>query len=315
MQVKGKKHDLLIHGYDATMGRTLCFLGGMPLKATKNDIVFEVKEDGGLLDCVKKALTGYPSGKAKSFLEHRMISVDGTVTSKFDFSVRRGQTIRIKQTIVTSFLSPLPIIYEDDALLAVNKPSGLLSVANENEKEKPAIRLMRDSGVEPLYVVHRLDRDTSGVLLFAKNAEMQDKLKNTWDEIVTKREYLAICEGVFAEKHGRRESLLRETAEHYVYSAKYGEGKLAVTNYEVLRENSRYSYLRVLIETGRKNQIRVHLNELGHPIVGDKKYGAHGSPLGRLGLHASLLELTHPVTGSTLAIKALAESRFRLPKI
>ena len=284
------------------------------MKVTKEDIVFEVKESGKLLETVRKELPGFPSGKLKSFLEHRMISVDDAVTSKFDFPVKPGQTVRIKQTAVSSFASPLPILYEDSELLAVNKPAGLLSVANENEKENTAIRLLRDSGIEPLYVVHRLDRDTSGVLLFAKSAEAHDRLKNSWDELVQRREYIAVCEGVFAEKIGRRESLLRETADHFVYSAKYGDGKPAVTNYEVINENSRYSYLRVLIETGRKNQIRVHMKELGHPVVGDKKYGAHGNPLGRLGLHASVLELTHPITGANLIIKAPHGSRFRLPK-
>jgi len=285
------------------------------LKTIKDDIVFEVREDGRLLDTVRKELNYLPSGKAKSFLEHRMISVGGSVTSKFDFPVSRGQTIKITQsTASSSYASPLPVIYEDEDLLAVCKPAGLLSVANEIEKENTAIRLLRDSGIDPLYVVHRLDRDTSGVLLFAKNAEVHDKLKNSWDEIVKRREYLAVCEGVFAEKSGRRESLLRETENHIVYSASYGEGKRAVTSYEVIKENARYSYLRVLIETGRKNQIRVHMKELGHPIVGDKKYGGHQSSLGRLGLHASLLELVHPRTGETLVIKAAPESRFRLPK-
>jgi 23S rRNA pseudouridine1911/1915/1917 synthase len=284
------------------------------MKGPKDDIVFEAAEDGGLLACARSALPKLPSGRIKSYLEHRMISVDGAVTTKFDFPVKRGQTIRINLSSRSAFGAPLPLIYEDDDLLAVNKPSGLLTVANENERDKTAIRLLRESGIEPLYVVHRLDRDTSGVLLFAKNAETHDALKNNWDTLVQKREYHAVCEGIFAEKRGRRESLLRETAEHLVYSAKYGEGKRAVTNYEVLRENARWSYLRVEIETGRKNQIRVHMQELGHSIAGDKKYGAHGNPLGRLGLHASALVLTHPRTGQTLALRAKPEGRFRLPK-
>ncbi len=284
------------------------------MKNTKGDTVFEVKEDGKLLETVRKELPKLPSGKAKSCLEHRMISVDGIITSKFDYPVKCGQTVKITQSDVSSYSSPLPLIYEDEYLLAVNKPAGLLSVANELEKENTAIRLLRDSGIEPLYVVHRLDRDTSGVLLFAKNAEMHDKLKNSWDELIKRREYIAVCEGVFTEKKGRRESLLRETENHLVYSASYGEGKLAITNYEVIKENARYSYVRVLIDTGRKNQIRVHMKELGHPIVGDKKYGGHTSSLGRLGLHASVLELLHPQTGENLVIKAPIPTGFRLPK-
>jgi 23S rRNA-/tRNA-specific pseudouridylate synthase len=128
-----------------------------------------------------------------------------------------------------------------------------------------------------------------------------------------RREYLAVCEGVFSEKSGRCDTLLRETAAHVVYSASYGEGLRAVTNYEVIKENAKYSYLRVLIETGRKNQIRVHMKEIGHPIVGDKKYGATGNPLKRLGLHASCLEITNPRTGAPISIKAAPDRGFRLP--
>ena len=279
----------------------------------KKDIVFTVIEDGALLDCVRKELSGVPAGKAKSYLEHRMISVDGSITSKFNYPVKKGQTIKIEQAANSSYDSPLEVVYEDSDLLAVNKPAGLLSVATDTEKENTAIRLLRESGIEPLYVVHRLDRDTSGVLLFAKSAEMRDKLQENWEE-TKRREYLAICEGVFAEKRGRCESLLREASTHLVYSVKFGEGKLAITNYEVLRENAHFSYLRVLIETGRKNQIRVHMKDLSHPVVGDKLYGAHGNPIGRLGLHASLLELSHPRTGESLVIKAAPDNRFRLPK-
>ena len=283
------------------------------MKNTKEDIVFIAKEGGGLLSCVRKERPELPSGKAKSYLEHRMISVDGTITSKFDYPVKPGQTIRISQTVNSSYASPLEVIYEDSDLLAINKPAGLLSVATDTEKENTAIRLLRESGIDPLYVVHRIDRDTSGVLLFSKSIEMRDKLQASWEDVI-RREYLAVCEGVFAEKSGRRDTILRETSTHLVYSVKSGEGQRAITNYEVIKENAHYSFLRVLIETGRKNQIRVHMKELSHPVVGDKKYGAHGNPMGRLGLHASLLEFNHPRTGNAVVIKAPPESRFRLPK-
>lgn len=283
------------------------------MKSTKENIVFEVNEDSGLLDCVRKERSELPLGKAKSYLEHRMISVDGAVTTKFDYPVKRGQTITISHAVNSSYDSPLDIIYEDSDLLAINKPAGLLCVATDTEKENTAIRLLRDAGIDPLYVVHRIDRDTSGVLLFAKSIEMRDKLQATWNEI-KRREYLAVCEGIFPEKKGRCDTILRETSTFLVYSVKSGEGQRAITNYEVIKENAHYSYLRVLIETGRKNQIRVHMTDLSHPVVGDKKYGAHGNPLGRLGLHASLLEFVHPRTGNALVIKATPESRFRLPK-
>jgi 23S rRNA-/tRNA-specific pseudouridylate synthase len=174
-----------------------------------------------------------------------------------------------------------------------------------------ALHILRDSGVQPLFVVHRLDRNTSGVLLFAKTAEICDALHNAWDELITRRAYAAVCEGVFADKRGHCDSYLRETTTHLVYAAR--DGKRAITDYEVLRENARYSYLRVFLSTGRKNQIRVHMQGLGHPVVGDKKYGATGNPLRRLGLHASVLALTHPVTGAPLTIEAPTDGTFRLP--
>lgn len=283
------------------------------MKNEKPDILFEAAEDGGLLDCVRRTLSYLPAGKVKSFLEHRMISVDGFVTSRYDYPVKRGQTIRVRQSGGSSCRSPLPIVYEDDWLLAVNKPAGLLSVATDTEKERTAYRLLTDSGAGPVFVVHRLDRDTSGVLLFAKSAEIRDTLQQGWED-TPRREYLAVCEGVFAEKQGRLETFLCETATHLVYSASNGAGRRALTNYEVIRENAKYSLLRVLIETGRKNQIRVHMKELGHPVVGDKKYGAKGNPLKRLGLHAGCLEIVHPVTGEAVSILAEPDSGFRLPK-
>lgn len=283
------------------------------MKDEKKELAFEAGEDCGLLACVRKELSAVPGGKVKSYLEHGCISVDGTVSRRFDCPVKKGQTVRVLLSKNSSYGCPLESIYEDAYLFAVNKPAGLLSVASDTEKENTAIRLLRESGMPSLFVVHRLDRDTSGVLLFAKSEEIRDRLQETWDESI-RREYLAVCEGIFAEKSGRRETYLRETQTHLVYSAKSGDGKRAVTNYEVVKDNGKYSYVRIRIETGRKNQIRVHMKELGHPVVGDKKYGAHGNPLGRLGLHASALEFVHPATGKTVTLRARPDARFRLPK-
>lgn len=278
------------------------------------EIEFTAEKSGGLLELAKAELKGLSPGKVKSYLKYRMMSVEGYVTSQFDFPVKQGQKVKIKLSGRGGAKPPLKIIYEDNALLAVNKPAGLLSVASDTEKEKTAVRLMREAGIEPIFVVHRLDRDTSGVLLFAKSPEIRDKIQENWNTSALRREYLAICEGTFEKKSGRCDTLLRETDTHLVYSASYGDGKRAITNYMVLGENEKYSLLRVSIETGRKNQIRVHMKELSHPIIGDKKYGAKTNPLGRLGLHASILELIHPVTGLPLIIKAERDSSFRLPK-
>ncbi len=277
-----------------------------------NDIIFTADTDGALLKTVRAKLADVPSGKCKSWLEHRLISVDGVITSRYDFGVRAGQTIRIRASARGTGGCPLEILYEDDALLAVNKPAGLLTVATDREKERTAFRLIYDSGVDPLFVVHRLDRDTSGVLLFARSAEIRDTLQNSWDKHVG-REYIAICEGVFDEKSGRIDTLLSETAAHVMYSS--DSGVRAITNYEVTSENSAYSMLRVTLETGRKNQIRAHMSELMHPIAGDKKYGAKTDPLGRLGLHAHSLTVTHPLTGKPICITASVPRHFYLPRV
>lgn len=275
------------------------------------DIIFTAARGGPLLQCVREQLPDVPAGKSKSWLEHRQISVDGVVTSRFDFPLREGQSVRIGLSARGTSGCPLPILYEDETLFAVDKPAGLLTVATDREKERTAYRAVHDGGVEPLFVVHRLDRGTSGVLLFARTREAKEALQSSWDDKV-EREYLAICEGVFERKTGRLDTLLRETAAHVMYSAP--TGVRAVTNYEVTAESSRYSLLRVRIETGRKNQIRAHLSELGHPVAGDKKYGAKSDPFRRLGLHAGVLAVTHPVTGRPVRIEAPAPKILRLPK-
>lgn len=279
------------------------------------DILYTIKveQDGKLLETARRALRGLPSGKVKSFLEHRQISVDGVVTTKFDYPVRCGQEILIRRADLKRTACPLKILYEDDDLLAVAKPAGMLTVATETEREHTVWRILKDCGIGPVYVVHRLDRDTSGVLLLAKSAEIRDRLQENWDSTL-RREYNAICEGVFEQRSGVCDSFLAENSAHIMYSSPDGRGKRAITRYRVIRTNGSYSQVLVNIETGRKNQIRVHMKELGHPVVGDKKYGAHGNPLRRLGLHASLLEIIHPRTGQPLAISCPPDRGFRLPK-
>ena len=153
-----------------------------------NDISFQAASPDGLLSCVRSSLPDIPAGKLKSFLEHRQISVDGAVTTKFDFPVAAGQTVRISRQPSDSYGCPLEILYEDDYLLAVNKPAGLLSVATDTEKEKTAYRLLADSGSGSVFVVHRLDRDTSGVLLFAKNERLKLALQEDWNERALRRD-------------------------------------------------------------------------------------------------------------------------------
>jgi 23S rRNA pseudouridine1911/1915/1917 synthase len=152
-----------------------------------------------------------------------------------------------------------------------------------------------------LYIIHRLDRDTSGIMMFAKSKEIQLKLQDNWEKAVTKRIYYAVVEGHVKNAEGEIVSHLKENKSLTVYSSKTpGDGQKAVTRYRVLKSNARYSLLEVSLQTGRKNQIRVHLQDIGHSIAGDKKYGAVTNPLGRLGLHAGILEFFHPTTGKRM---------------
>ena len=154
-----------------------------------------------------------------------------------------------------------------------------------------------------IFVVHRIDQDTSGVLLFAKDEKIRDKMQENWNNIVKKRGYLALVDGKISGK-GTIHTYLKENRSQFVYSSKHDEGKEAITHYEVIKNNNNYSLLQVFIDTGRRNQIRVHLSEKGHPIVGDKKYKCKTNPLKRLCLHANILEFIHPVTKKLIHIES-----------
>ena len=200
------------------------------------------------------------------------------------------------------------ILFENEEFLAVDKPAGLLSVESDEERLSAyylAQEYLRGKAAgERAYVLHRIDKETSGVLAFAKNVKIHSMLRMRWNELVQKREYYAVVSGVFNKKSGEIVSYLKEDENHMVYAAARGEGKRAVTKYETLRENGDFSLLRIEIESGRKNQIRVAMKAAGHPVVGDEKYGYVASPLKRLGLHASSLCLKHPVTGETLCFSS-----------
>ncbi len=280
----------------------------------KKDIILKVNEPAELLRYMKATLKNIPGGKVKSFLEHRQVSVDGVITTKFNYPLKAGSVVKISMSQGADKRAGINVIYEDEWIVAINKPAGLLTVATETEKIRTAYALLRESRRGNVYVVHRLDRDTSGVLIFAKTEDVRQSLQESWDELVTRREYFAICEGVFEKKKGRCDTYLSENAKHVVYSSRDGTGKRAITDYEVIRSNGAYSAVKILLETGRKNQIRVHMKELSHPIVGDKKYGSGAGPLKRLGLHAKTIAFIHPVTRKEVVITAEPDRQLTLPK-
>lgn len=278
----------------------------------KKDLVFEAKESAKLLEFLYREVNGLPRGKIKSCLEHRQVFVNGMVTTRFNHEINKGDTVKISSAEGSRKTHGIEIIYEDEFFVAINKPAKLLSVSTDTEKHRTAYSLLRENRRGELFVVHRLDRDTSGVLLFAKSRELCSLMQENWNERVTVREYLAICEGSFEVKKGRCDTLIAENSVHVMYSG--NGGKRAITDYEVLDEQNGFSLVRVNLHTGRKNQIRVHMKELGHPVVGDKKYGSNENPIGRLGLHASRLGFVHPKTEKEVIIKANRDKKFKLSR-
>ena len=272
----------------------------------------------------------------KSLLARRQVLVNGSVVTQYNFPLAKDDEIKLSRkpvkegTAVTRPVSQkrppkaptqIGIVFEDDDFLVINKPVGLLSVESDKETECAygyALEYMQAQGKNSRpYVLHRIDKETSGVLVFAKNIKLHSMLKMHWNEQVTLREYFAVIEGILENKQGTITSFLKENKNNIVYSTNDPTGQKAVTRYEVVKENGEYSLLKVQIETGRKNQIRVHMQSLGCPVVGDEKYGKKQddaqvkNPLARLGLHASRIEFVHPVTKEVKSFNAPLPPAFR----
>lgn len=279
---------------------------------------FIVTEPIGLLDFLLLKLSNQSRNSVKSLLTHGEVFVDGCQTTQYDIVLQEGQKIRINQTAVREKkqIGTLEILYEDSDLIVVNKPAGLLTIASDKEKEATAYHLLTDyvRQTDPrsrIFIVHRLDRDTSGVLMFAKNERIKLALQDNWSDLVSDRGYMAVVEGQLKEKSGQIRSWLKQTKTLIVYSShRKGDGLEAITDYQVLHETPEYSLLEIHLQTGRKNQIRVHMKDIGHSVAGDKKYGSKTNPLKRLGLHAYKLEFKHPFTGNVMCFQTKIPKRF-----
>ena len=198
-------------------------------------------------------------------------------------------------------MKKIDIVYEDKEIIVVNKKSGLLCISTSKGEELTLYRMVssyvkKSNPKLKVYIVHRLDKETSGIVIFAKNKNSKLILQNNWDKMVKKRGYVAIVEGNVEKEKGTIKSYLKETKTLFVYSTKEKVGKLAITKYRKVFGSNRYSLLDIEIKTGRKNQIRVHMKDIGHVIVGDKKYGSNVNPIRRMCLHANVLEFMHPKT-------------------
>lgn len=273
--------------------------------------VYTVDEPDTLLPFLLSHVKGKSRNNVKSLLSRRLVAVDGVPLSRFDTPLTSGQQVSIlSSSAPRADALPFPLLYEDEHLIVVNKPAKLLSVANDKEKVRTAYHIVTDyvraRRVEDrIFVLHRLDRDTSGVLMFARDAETKELFQSRWNEMVTRRGYLAVVEGVPKPDRDTIRSYLVETDTHMSFSGAPGKGaKEAVTSYQIVKAGNGYALLDISIETGRKNQIRVHMKEKGCPVAGDKQYGARTNPIGRLCLHANELSFTHPATGEHVTFKA-----------
>lgn len=271
------------------------------------EFVFSDEEPKGLLEFLEESVKGRSRTDIKSWLKHRQIKLNGSITTAFNAPVAKGDkvTINTARQFVELRHPRLKLVYEDDDVIVVEKGYGLLSVGIPNPAKKKiesAYEILRDylKRKDPhnkLFVVHRLDRDTTGLMMFAKNEEAQETLRHNWNNFVLQRLYVALLEGIVEQDEGVLKSRLSKNSQYKVYStSNEGEGKLAVTNFRVLKRGKGLSLVEFSLDTGRKNQIRVHASEMGHPISGDRKYGAKAGKIGRLALHAKTLRFAHPVT-------------------
>ncbi|MDR0972521.1 MAG: RluA family pseudouridine synthase [Prevotellaceae bacterium] len=258
--------------------------------------------------------------KLKALLSKRVVLVNKTITTQYNFPLTSGMKVQISRDKNTKeFHHPmLQIVYEDKYLLVVNKAEGLLSVNTEREKERTAYSILTEyvkrSGRQyRLFIVHRLDRETSGLMMFAKDEHTQRTLRDYWKEIVTDRRYVAVVCGYTEKDVDTIRTWLTDETFH-VRSSQYDDGgREAITHYRTLKRANDYSLLEVKLDTGRKNQIRVHLQGIGHPVVGDERYGGEEvpNPIGRLALHAFKLGFYHPVTHEAMLFETPHPAAFK----
>jgi 23S rRNA pseudouridine1911/1915/1917 synthase len=280
------------------------------------------KNESDLLSLLTEA--GYSKTKAKQLVKHGAVLIGDKEATRADQLLLQGELvcIRSEQEMREQAKScpGLTIIYEDEDIIVIDKPAGLLTIATENEKRKTAFYLLSSylkeraqSTQERLFIVHRLDQGTSGLLVFAKNEAAKQILQEQWS--LADKRYSAVVEGVPRDKEGQIVSTLAESKALRVYSVRdqSGEGKEARTNYRVVKESDSYALLDISLLTGRKNQIRVHMADLGHPIAGDRKYGAKTNPLRRMALHACFLSFDHPtIPGKRMEFETRIPGKFHI---
>ena len=273
-----------------------------------------VKKESLLLDYLIEELN-MPRKRIKQYLAHGSIYVNNNKTTKYNTKLHPGMIIIIDTNQKNEASLPFDILMEDEYLIAVNKPSGLLTIATAKEKEKTLYHMVREYLIRKdkrakVFIIHRLDKDTSGIVLFAKNEKIKNKMQENWNEYISLREYTAVVHGILDKKEDRIIQKLKETKTNLVYISNDKDAKEAITNYKVIKENKN-SMVQIELETGRKNQIRVAFASLKHPILGDKKYGDKKDTYPRLFLHANRLKFYHPEVKKEILLETTIPNEFK----
>jgi 23S rRNA pseudouridine1911/1915/1917 synthase len=276
------------------------------MKTTNRQTELKVKHDAELQDYIMEA-TGKSRTAVKSLFAHKQIFIDGKNVSQYNFKVKKNQIITINSIGTAADnaenkLNGIEIVFEDNDIIVVEKPSGMLSISTENGNETTAYSILRNyvklkSSLNKIFIVHRLDRATSGLMMFAKNERAKRTMQTNWENFVKHRKYVAVVCGRMKTESGTLVSYLKENAAMKMYASESDEdAQRAVLSYRVLKTSNNFSLVEIELETGRKNQIRVQMQETGHSVAGDRKYGGKPSSVGRLALHARTLEFIHPLT-------------------
>lgn len=290
---------------------------GAAYAATKY-IEFTVKTSQPLMEFLMTAMQGISRNKVKAILSGHGISVDKKLVTQYDFLLQPGMVVRVSRHKRSTELKNkfIKLVYEDKDLVVIEKNIGILSMSSSSHQF--CVKTLLDEYFKrrhfkcTAHIVHRLDRETSGLMIYAKSLEVKRILEENWHDIVTDRRYIAVVSGKMEREGGTISSWLKDNKAFITHSSPTDNGgKFAVTHFHTLETRDRYSLVELKLETGRKNQIRVHMQDIGHPVIGDPKYGDGNNPIGRLGLHAFRLNFFHPITNERMEFETPYPSSFR----
>ena len=277
-------------------------------KASQKFTDYPVTEPAELLNFLMNTIAGISRTRAKELLSQRMVYVNKRITTQFNEPLKPGMLVQVCHHRLIHELKSrwVKLVYEDPYIIVVEKANGILTNSAPGNRTRTVKDILdeyvqRQNKSFSVHTVHRLDRETSGLLLFAKRRDIQQTLIDQWHDIVTDRRYIAVCEGAMERDADTVRSFLKDNRMFVSYSSPEEEGgKEAITHYHTLKRKNDYSLVELKLDTGRKNQIRVHMQDIGHPVAGDYKYSAQTDPLGRICLHAFRLAFYHPVTHELL---------------